>query len=111
MSNLLEMPKQCTAAQARYWAKKADYRCLKSRGQRHINNKGGYQLVDACNNVVAGVDFDLTATDVAEFCKRELYEESVTGDGSDATIEPYVSPEVWMELIADVAVNLIDSKQ
>jgi hypothetical protein len=95
MGTLLEMPKQCTDAQARRWARKADYRCFKARGKQHINNRGGYQLVDDCNNVVAGVDFDLNATEVVEFCKRELYGESMTDDGSDVSIEPYVSPVEW----------------
>ena len=31
-------------------------------------------------------------------------------DGSDISIEPYVSPEEWAELITDVAVNLMESK-
>jgi hypothetical protein len=106
MSNLLEMPKQCTDAQARYWAKKADYRSFKSRGQRHINNKRGYRLVDASNNVVAGVDFDLTTNDVVEFCREELNEPQPNPMGTE-----YVSHGEWMDLIADVAVNLTDSKQ
>jgi hypothetical protein len=110
MATLLEMPKQCTDAQARRWARKADYRAVKARGKQHINNRGGYQLVDDCNNVVAGVNFDLSATEVVEFCKRELYGESKTDDGSDASFEAVVSPEEWAELIADVAVNLMESK-
>jgi hypothetical protein len=110
MGTLLEFPKQCTDAQARRWARKADYRAIKARGTQHINNRCGYQLVDDCNNVIAGLSFDLSAKDVVEFCKRELYGESTTDDGSDVNIEPYVSPEEWAELIADVAVNLMESK-
>jgi hypothetical protein len=110
MATLLKMPKQFTDAQARRWARKADYRAVKARGKQHINNQGGYQLVDDCNNVVAGVNFDLTATEVVEFCKRQLYEESMTDDGSDVSVEPYVSPDEWAELITDVAVNLMESK-
>lgn len=110
MGTLLEFPKQYTDAQARRLARKADYRAVKSRGEQHINNRGGYQLVDDCNNVVAGVNFELSATEVVDFCKRELYEESMTDDGSDVSIEPYVSPEEWAKLITDVAVNLMESK-
>jgi len=66
--------------------------------------------VDACNNAVAELDFDLSATEVVEFCKRELYGESMTDDGSDVSIEPLVPPEEWAELIADVTVNLMESK-
>ncbi len=110
MGTLLEMPKQYTDAQARSWARKSDYHCFNSRGKQHINNRSGYQLVDDCNNVIAGANFDLSATEVVEFCKRELYEESMTDDGSDVSIEPYVSPEEWAELITDVAVNLMESK-
>ena len=110
MAYFLEMPKQYTDAQARRWARKADYRAVKARGTQHINNRGGYQLVDDYNNVVAGVNFELSATEVVEFCKRDLYGESMTDDGSDVSVEPYVSPEQWAELIADVAVNLMESK-
>jgi hypothetical protein len=110
MNNLLVMPKRFTDAQARRWARKADYRAVKARGKQHINNRGGYQLVDDCNNVVAGVDFDLNATEVVEFCKRELRDVAMTDDGSDVTIEPCVSPEEWAELIASVAINSMDSK-
>jgi hypothetical protein len=46
MNNLLVMPKRFTDAQARRWARKADYRAVKARGKQHINNRGGYQLVD-----------------------------------------------------------------
>jgi hypothetical protein len=111
MNNLLVMPPQYTDAQARRWARKADYRAVKARGKQHINNRGGYQLVDDCNNVVAGVNFDLTATEVVEFCKRELHDEAMTDDGSDVSIQPVVSPEEWAELITDVAVNLMESEQ
>ena len=61
-------------------------------------------------DTVAGVSFDLTATEVVEFCKRELYGESMTDAGPDVRIEPYVSPEEWADLIADVTVNLSESK-
>jgi hypothetical protein len=110
MNNLLVMPKRFTDAQARRWARKADYRAVKARGKQHINNRGGYQLADDCNNVVAGVNFDLNATEVVEFCKRELYGEFMADDGSDVSIEPCVSPKEWAALIADVAVNLMESK-
>ena len=95
-----------TDAQARYWAKKADYRCCKARGKEHLNNKGGYQLVDTCNNVVAGVDFGLTATDVVEFCCQELNEPVPNPMGTE-----YVSQAEWIDLIADVAGDLMEPKQ
>jgi hypothetical protein len=101
MSNLIEMSKQCTAAQARYWAKKAGYRCVKSRGQRNINNKGGFQLVDASNNVVAGVNFDLTSNDVVEFCREELDEPQPDPIGTE-----YVSQGEWAEMIQAAAAGL-----
>jgi hypothetical protein len=111
MGTLLKFPKQYTDAQARRWARKADYRCFKTRGKQHFNNRGGYQLVDDdCNTVVAGRNFGMSAKDVVEFCKRELYGESMTDDGSDASFEPCVSPQEWVELIANVAVNLMESK-
>jgi len=111
MPNLLELPKPITDAMVRYWASKADYRAVKARGQQHINNRGGYQLVDDCNTVVAGLDFDLAPKDVVEFCKRELYGESMKDDRGEDYSEPYVSPEEWAELIADVAINSMESKQ
>jgi hypothetical protein len=48
-------------------AKKVGLRIKKSRQKPHINNKGGYQVVDDRNNVVAGRDFDMTAKNVIEF--------------------------------------------
>ena len=109
MANLLEFPKPITDAMARYWASKADYRVVKARGQQHINNRGGYKLVDAYDStVIAGLDFDLTPKDVVEFCKRELYGESMKDDGGEEHIEPYVSPEEWTELIADASVNSME---
>jgi hypothetical protein len=110
MACLLEMPKQYTDAQARRWARKADYRAVKAQGTQHINNQSGYQLLDDCNNVIAGANFDLNATEVVEFCKRELYGESMADDGSDVNVEPVVSPEEWAELIVEVAINSMESK-
>jgi hypothetical protein len=101
MSNLLEMPKQYTDAQARRWARKADYRCCKARGKQHINNRGGYQLVDYCNNVVAGVDFDLSTNDVVEFCRVELGLPEPNPVGT-----AYVSQDEWAEMIRGVASKL-----
>jgi hypothetical protein len=56
----------CSDAQARYWARKEAYRVAKARGRQHVNNHGGYQLLDDRNTVVAGVDFDLSATEVVD---------------------------------------------
>ena len=53
---------------ARRDAKKAGLRITKARGRCHLNNCGGYQLLDERNNVVAGADFTLNAQDVIEYC-------------------------------------------
>jgi len=55
-------------ARARRAAKRRGLWARKSRQQRHINNYGGFQLIDERNCVVAGANFDLSAEDVVEFC-------------------------------------------
>jgi hypothetical protein len=57
-------------ARARRAARKCGLRVCKSRQQRHMNNYGGYQLIDGRNCVVAGVNFELNADDVVELCKE-----------------------------------------
>jgi hypothetical protein len=79
MDSLLLVPAQYTDAQARGWAHKADYCCFKARGKQHTNNRGGYQLVDAFNNVVAGVNFELSAAEVVEFCRQQMDERDPKG--------------------------------
>lgn len=61
-----------TEAQARYWGRKAGWRIAKARGRLHINNLGGFQVIDGTNTVIAGVDFDWTAAQVVEFAKQHL---------------------------------------
>jgi hypothetical protein len=56
-----------TDSMARRAAKKVELRITTSRQRQHINNSGGYQLLDENNIVVGGVDFDLTTERVVEF--------------------------------------------
>jgi hypothetical protein len=56
--------------------------------------------------VVAGVNYDLTATDVVEFCCQELNEPVPNPMGTE-----YVSQAEWIDLIADVAGDLMEPKQ
>jgi hypothetical protein len=55
-------------------ARRAAHQCglwvRKSRQHRHMNNFGGYQLIDDRNNVVAGANFELNADDVLVFCQQ-----------------------------------------
>jgi hypothetical protein len=62
-----------TDAQARYWARRAGWRCLKARGKQHINNMGGYMIVNENNCVVAGERFHLTADCVVALSRAEVY--------------------------------------
>ena len=59
-------------SKVRKTAKKAEVRLRKARGFEHINNFGGYQILDSNNNVVAGNDFDLSARDVLEYCMPRI---------------------------------------
>jgi hypothetical protein len=75
------MEEQMTDATARYWARRAGWRCAKARGRQHINNKGGYMIVDGwTNNVVYGVNFDLSSTDVVELARGEVYSQIQIAD-------------------------------
>ena len=64
-----QINQQFTDGQARYFAKKAGLKAVKSRWRRpSIDNYGGYQLIDMNTNaVVAGLRFDLNADDVVKF--------------------------------------------
>jgi hypothetical protein len=56
-------------ARARRAAKRRGLAATKSRGRLHFNNHGRFQLVDPYfNTVVAGVDYDMTADQVIDFC-------------------------------------------
>jgi hypothetical protein len=66
---------RATDSKARKAAKKAGLLVSKSRRQRHVNQRGGYQLTDFRNIVVEGANFELTAAAVIDYCKR--YDERV----------------------------------
>jgi hypothetical protein len=68
----MERTSVITDCAARYWARKAGLRCCKPRGKVHINNHGGYRLLDQNNNVVAGLHFDLSAEEVKQFAFDRL---------------------------------------
>ena len=54
---------------ARRAAKRMGLRVCKSRSRTYTTNtKGGFQLVDDRNMVVAGLDYDMTAEDVLRWC-------------------------------------------
>ena len=52
-------------------ARKAGLRICKARVGQHLNNLGGYQLLDDRNIVFAGVNFTLTPKMVMEICGKE----------------------------------------
>ena len=55
---------------ARRAAKRAGFRIAKSRDRiTHLNNRGGYQLVNGNNIVVDGVNFGLSWGDVVMDCR------------------------------------------
>jgi hypothetical protein len=57
--------------QARSAARRVGLAARKSRQHLHLNNEGGYMLVDPAKNVcVAGERFEFTAEDVIEFCRE-----------------------------------------
>lgn len=54
----------------RHKAQKLGYELRRARGRLHINNLGGYQIIDPYYNfVVDGADFDLSAEYVEEWLK------------------------------------------
>lgn len=58
-------------SRARRAAKRAGLRAEKSRVKTYCwNFQGGYQLIDDRNNVVNGVNYDLTAKQVIEYCSE-----------------------------------------
>lgn len=68
------MAHEMSDSQARRIARKTGLRCIKARGKQHINQRGGYQLVDERTNVVvAGLNFDLSADEVVEFARNEMH--------------------------------------
>ena len=71
---------QHTDAMARYWARKAGWRCTKARGQQHINNRGGYMIVDDNNCVVNGQNFDLSTDGVVELARGKVYSQIQIAD-------------------------------
>lgn len=68
MENQIEIRRE---ARLRRQCRKQGYRLIKSRIRNpHINNHGGYMIVDAWHNsVVKGADYELNLDDVAEFIK------------------------------------------
>jgi hypothetical protein len=53
-------------------AARQGYRITKSRTAEHLNNLGGYMIVDRDRNwVVAGERYDLTLDDVAAWLEHE----------------------------------------
>jgi hypothetical protein len=67
-------------SRARQAARKAGLRCVKSRQQEHINQRGGYQLLDeSANVVVAGLDFDLSADEVVAIALDEMQKDHRRG--------------------------------
>jgi hypothetical protein len=75
-----EMGTKYSEFQARRSASKAGLRCIKARGKQHINQRGGYQLVDERTNVVvAGLDFDLSADEVVELARNEMHKDASRG--------------------------------
>ena len=56
-------------ALARRAAKRAGLLARKTRWRKgYVENRGGFQLLDDRNRIVAGEQFDLTAEDVIEVC-------------------------------------------
>ena len=74
------MAQTMTDATARYWARRAGWRACKARGQQHINNRGGYMIVDDHNCVVNGQNFDLSADDVVELARGKVYSQIQVAD-------------------------------
>jgi hypothetical protein len=63
----METPKKQQESRLRARARRNDLSIHKSRQQLHCNNHGGYQIVDARNTVVAGLNYELTLDDVETF--------------------------------------------
>ncbi len=54
---MINHPNRTTDSKVRRAAKSVGLRAHKARGQEHLNNLGGYQLVDDRNVVVGGSNF------------------------------------------------------
>jgi hypothetical protein len=65
------MNKLTLEARARRLAKRVGLRAAKSRDRsQHLNNKGGFMLVDPLyNTVINGADYDMTAEQVIAWCE------------------------------------------
>ncbi|WP_186159055.1 hypothetical protein [Burkholderia gladioli] len=71
MSNTQENLAQ--EAKARRAARKAGLVAYKSRARLSIDNEGGFMLADSYTNaVVYGLRYDLSASDVIEFCSDRI---------------------------------------
>ncbi len=72
----LEHAQDCTTAEerkARYMAQKINHRVCKARRKNgRLIGFGGLQLVDSTNTVRMGLDFDLNATVIIEYCEAQL---------------------------------------
>jgi hypothetical protein len=59
-------------SKARAAAKRVGLRARKSRQSIHLDNLGGYMLINPYfNTVVVGVRFDMSAQDVIEYCDEQ----------------------------------------
>lgn len=72
MKNGRLMTDKAREERARAKLQRLGYRLLKSRVRSpHLNNQGGYQIVEASiNGVVAGSDYDLSLGDVEEWLEE-----------------------------------------
>lgn len=56
----------------RHLAARHGMKISKSRQQEHLNNKGGYRLIDVRTNTIEnGVDFELTLSEIYNWLTRK----------------------------------------